>query len=247
MITNSENTNHLTTSEYRKTYFETNKTLIFPYACMELMNEYFEIKRDRFLKDAKEQLQPNYNQKNEIKIFIKKEIKEFKEYRNQKKEVIQNSILEKTREKISLKQKRYINFLKEQLIKLEQLNDSNSELAKEQLFEEQNKLIPKVAIKDVYNHFETLIKTTNKNNEFYLTNKQLLIFIKTTFIDLEPQIQDFNCKGFIKKNIRKVFFDFYFNSKNKESNQTSLKRKYFNIMNDAFNGFNENDYTDFAK
>jgi len=112
---------------------------------------------------------------------------------------------------------------------------------------EQNKLIPKVSIDEVFNHFEILTKTTNKNNDFYLTNEQLLIFINATFIECKPIKQNFNCEGFVKKNIRKVFYDFYFKNKNKERNHTKIKRKYFNIMNDAFNGFNENDYTDFSK
>ncbi|CDF80439.1 hypothetical protein BN863_27270 [Formosa agariphila KMM 3901] len=124
---------------------------------------------------------------------------------------------------------------------------SKNELTKEALFEMQNKLTTKILISEVFNHFDILTKTTNKNNEFYLTNEQLLIFIKSTFVDLEPHKQDFNCKYFIKKNIRKVFFNFYVNNKNRETNLTNIKRKYFNIMNNAFNGFNENDYTDFAK
>ena len=120
-------------------------------------------------------------------------------------------------------------------------------ISKEKLFKEQNKLIPKVNIDEVFNHFETLTKTTNKNDEFYLTNEKLLIFINATFIECKPIKQNFNCEGFVKKNIRKVFYDFYFKNKNKERNHTKIKRKYFNIMNDAFNGFNENDYTDFSK
>lgn len=120
-------------------------------------------------------------------------------------------------------------------------------ISKEQLFEMQNKLIPKVDISDVFSHFDTLTKTTNKNDEFHLTNEQLKVFIKASFIDLNPIKQTFNCNGFIKKTLRKVFYDFYFKNKNKETNQTSIKRKYFNILNDAFNGFKENDYTDFSK
>ncbi|TXE08281.1 hypothetical protein ES711_07155 [Gelidibacter salicanalis] len=123
----------------------------------------------------------------------------------------------------------------------------NKDLSNDNVFEMKNHLIPKIDIYDVFKHFEVLTKTTNKNDEFYLTNEQLLIFIKTTFADKKPIKQNFNCKGFQKKKVRKVFYDFYFNNKNKETNHTRLKRKYFNIMNDAFYGFNENDYTDFAK
>jgi len=117
----------------------------------------------------------------------------------------------------------------------------------ESILNKQNNLLPKVSIQEVYNHFNILTTSTNKNNQFYLTNEQLLVFILSTFIEQKPIKQDFNCEGFVKKDIRKIFFDFYFKNKNKETNQTRLKRKYFNIMNNAFNGFNENDYTDFAK
>jgi hypothetical protein len=126
-------------------------------------------------------------------------------------------------------------------------NQVESKLDKKSILEEQNLLIPKLSIAEVFNHFEILTKTTNRNNEFYLTHKQLLIFIKSTFIDLKPIKQDFNCKGFQKKKVREVFYNFYFANKNKERNQTRIKRKYFDIMNNAFNGFNNNDYTDFAK
>ncbi|WP_299104314.1 hypothetical protein [uncultured Tenacibaculum sp.] len=135
----------------------------------------------------------------------------------------------------------------ENVIEPNELNNQENPLTIQKILQEQNNLIPNISINDVYSHFKVLTSQTNKNNEFYLTEKQLLTFIKSTFIDLNPIKQDFNCKGFLKKRVRKVFYDFYFNNKNKERNHTKLKRKYFNIMNDAFNGFNENDYTDFAK
>jgi len=115
------------------------------------------------------------------------------------------------------------------------------------LFNCQNFLIPKVAIEDVYNHFKILTETTNKFNEFYLTNEQLYFFIKSTFIDKKPERKKFNGIPKPKKNVRKVFYEFYVKCGKYETNQTSIKRKYFNIMNDAFEGFNENDYNDFHK
>ncbi|MBE7628431.1 hypothetical protein [Tenacibaculum piscium] len=121
------------------------------------------------------------------------------------------------------------------------------EILKEQLFKMQNNLIPKVSIENVYNHFKILTELTNKKDVFYLRNSQLITFIKSTFIDKKPIKQDFNGKPRTKKEVREIFYDFYFNNKNKETNQTSIKRKYFNIMNDSFYGFNKNDYTDFAK
>ncbi|MBU7570302.1 MAG: hypothetical protein KAF41_06580, partial [Flavobacterium sp.] len=129
----------------------------------------------------------------------------------------------------------------------ESTKDENQNVSLESILKKQNNLLPKVSIQDVYNHFNILTTSTNKNNQFYLTNEQLLTFILSTFVEQKPIKQNFNCDGIIKKEVRKVFYDFYFKNKNKETNQTKLKRKYFNIMNNAFNGFNENDYTDFAK
>lgn len=118
----------------------------------------------------------------------------------------------------------------------------------EALFKFQNFLIPKVPIKDVYNHFKILTETTNKFNEFYLTNEQLYFFIKSTFIDKKPERKKFNGIPKPKKIVRKVFYEFYVKCGKYETNQTSIKRKYFNIMNDAFEGFNEkSDYNDFHK
>jgi hypothetical protein len=135
----------------------------------------------------------------------------------------------------------------EKVLSPPQTENKSSELPKtlEQLFGSQNLLIPKVPIKDVYEHFKILTEQTNKFNDFYLTKEQLFIFIKSTFIDKKPVKQ--KLKSFIKKDIRTVFYKFYFNNMNNEGNHTRLKRKYFNIMNDAFEGFNENDYTDFHK
>jgi len=139
----------------------------------------------------------------------------------------------------------FIYYLKEKINKFKDHNVNG--LSINYLAKKQNELIPSVSVKEVLTHFETLTEKTNKKGEFYLTEEQLIIFINSTFIQLEPIKQKFNCNGFIKKNIRKIFYDFYFKNKNKEYNQTALKRKYFNIMDDAFEGFNSNDYTDFAK
>lgn len=120
-------------------------------------------------------------------------------------------------------------------------------LTVESILKEQNKLLPKISVEEVFNHFKTLTTSTNKNSQFYLTNEQLLIFINSTFIEQKPIKQKFNCEGIYKKDLRKIFYNFYFNNKLKETNLTRLKRKYFNIMNEGFEGFTENDYTDFAK
>lgn len=137
--------------------------------------------------------------------------------------------------------------LKELLLFISENTINKLNKDQETIIEEQNNLIPHITIGDVFSHFRKLTEMTNKNDEFYLTSDQLTTFIKSTFIDKKPMKQEFNCKGFLKNKIRKIFYNFYFENKNLEKNQTSLKRKYFNIMNEAFEGFNDNDYTDFAK
>jgi hypothetical protein len=113
----------------------------------------------------------------------------------------------------------------------------------------QNHLIPKVPMKEVYDHFKPLTETTNKRNKFYLTNQQLLTFMKNTFIDQKPIKQSLNCAPiFNKKDIRKIFYDFYIKSREREKNQKNLKRKYFDILFNSFEGFDsKTDYNDFHK
>jgi len=156
-----------------------------------------------------------------------------------------------TNQELALFCQKLINFIDKFNLKDKEPQQSKSNTQKtlniKSIKKEQNNLIPKVSIDEVFNHFEILTKTTNRSDEFYLTNEQLLTFINATFVECKPIEQDFNCNGFVKKNIRSVFYDFYFKNKNKEPNQTKIKRKYFNIMDNAFYGFNENDYTDFSK
>ena len=115
----------------------------------------------------------------------------------------------------------------------------------EELFAKQNNLIPSLPIANVYNHFKILIEITNKHNEFYLTPEQLYTFILSTFVEMKPVRQKFNC-SIVKKDLRKIFYNFYFTNKLKEkSNQTKLKRKYFDIMDKGFFGFKATDYNDF--
>lgn len=117
----------------------------------------------------------------------------------------------------------------------------------EELYKKQNKLTTKISLQEVYNHFKILAEKTNKKNQYYLTPEQLLIFINSTFTELKPIKQSFSCDDFVKKDIRKIFYEFYCKFKNRERNETKIKRKYFNILDESFTGFNENDYIDFAK
>jgi hypothetical protein len=62
----------------------------------------------------------------------------------------------------------------------------SEDLTLEGILKCQNKLITKVSMQKVYEHFDILTKETNKNDEFYLTNEQLLVFINSTFINYVP-------------------------------------------------------------
>src|SRR5690606_29265354 len=117
-----------------------------------------------------------------------------------------------------------LNSEQNETLPLQQSEKPKPELKEDEIIKSQNNLIPKVSISEVFEHFKVLTEMTNKYDEFYLNNEQLLIFIKSTFIDLNPIKQKFNCKGFVKKDIRTIFYKFYFKHKNKETNQTRLKR-----------------------
>lgn len=119
-------------------------------------------------------------------------------------------------------------------------------LSFDELLKEQNTLTTNLSIEDVYNHFKVLTETTNKHNKFYLTNQQLLVFIHSTFVIGKPKKQEFS-RPFVKKEIRKIFYNFYQKNASKDFYEKNLKRKYFKILDDSFGGFNESDYIDFHK
>src|SRR5690606_40488951 len=79
----------------------------------------------------------------------------------------------------------------------------SSDLNKEELFNEQNNLIADVSIEIVYNYFKVLIEVPNRKGEFYLSEQKLLLFIKSTFIDLAPEKQNFNV-SFSRSEERRV-------------------------------------------
>ncbi|WP_040282485.1 hypothetical protein [Psychroserpens damuponensis] len=122
----------------------------------------------------------------------------------------------------------------------------SKELTKDELFKERNNLIREVKIEDVYNFFSVLINKPNRKGECYLSENKLLIFIKSTFIDKEPIQQTFDV-GFSrdKKDVRSVFKKFQDYCYGLEYNKKNVKEKYFDIMYNAFKGFNKN--TDFNK
>ncbi|TAI48469.1 hypothetical protein [Flagellimonas allohymeniacidonis] len=118
---------------------------------------------------------------------------------------------------------------------------------KENLLKQQNQLIPKISIKEVFDFFEILTKSTNKEGIPYLTEEQLIIFIQGTFIKRNPVKQKFNGAPDNKKDVRSVFYRFYKNSTIKESKQAGLRQKYYDILDKSFFGFNETDWKEFNK
>tara|TARA_R110002033_G_C3895715_1_gene239396 strand:+ start:1907 stop:3853 length:1947 start_codon:yes stop_codon:yes gene_type:complete len=121
-----------------------------------------------------------------------------------------------------------------------QTNQPKTEITKERLLNKQNKLIPKVSIKEVYDFFKVLIDNPNRKGEFYLSEQKLLIFIKATFIDEIPIKQKFDV-AFSKDKIdvRSVFKKFQDYCYDVEYNKTYVKDKYFRLMFEAFEGFSQ--------
>ncbi len=116
-------------------------------------------------------------------------------------------------------------------------------LTRESLLNEPNNLIPEVTIPEVLNHFEVLTKTTNRKDKFYLTPKQLLTFVKSTFIDLTPVEQNFKCSFSKDKiDVRSVFRKFQNMCMLREKNNKHLKQKYYEILVKSFKGFNQTDF-----
>lgn len=147
-----------------------------------------------------------------------------------------------------------IKFLKSQLkyfdkkLLTEPLNESKPKINRDYLFKLSNNLIPKVTIEQVYDFFKVLILTTNANDEFYLTEEKLLIFIESTFVKLRPIKQSFNMRFSRDKiNVRSVFQFFLIECSKFENNNKNLKKKYFDIMNNGFKGFNQTDFDKFHK
>lgn len=116
------------------------------------------------------------------------------------------------------------------------------------LFRQNNNLIPEVDIKQVYDYFKILTEITNKNQKFYLTEKKLIIFIQSTFVDNNPVKQRFEVTFSRDKiDIRSIFRNFLSECSKFENNNKNLKQKYFKIMDDSFVGFNKTDFDKFHK
>lgn len=119
-------------------------------------------------------------------------------------------------------------------------DETDMVIKKEDLLKKRNNLIPDVGLDLVYDFFSVLIKKPNKKGRFYLSERKLLIFIESTFIEEKPTLQYFDVPfSKDKKDVRSVFKKFQDYCYNYEYNKTNVKTKYFGIMNDAFKGFSE--------
>ena len=142
------------------------------------------------------------------------------------------------------KQRKYY----EKKLKLEPLTVDKKYIEKEKLFKLNNNLIPKLNIEQVYNYFEVLTQSTNTRDEFYLNEEKLIKFIHSTFVEKEPIQQSFNVPFSRDKiNVRSVFQRFLNECFKFEKNSKYVKQKYFDIMNNGFEGFNEIDFEKFHK
>jgi hypothetical protein len=179
---------------------------------------------------------------------IKNEITDYKIMRNEIFPYINfylNEIISTLEKKIEEKQSE-TNSITTQTISSERC-ELKTEITKDEIINEQNNLIPRVLIREVYKYFEVLTTIINNSDKYILTNNQLNIFIKSTFIDQKPIKQEWNSHLQTKKEVRIIFYEFYKKYKGQERNTKSMKRKYFNILNNSFGGFNETDYDDFHK
>jgi hypothetical protein len=122
----------------------------------------------------------------------------------------------------------------------ENIRDTDkTKLIKEDVLKMQNNLIPRISLEYVYDFFKVLIEP-NKKGTFYLNEQKLLIFIESTFVNKKSIQQSFNVPfSKDKKDIRSVFKKFLDNCSELEFHKKNLKSKYFDIMNNAFIGFND--------
>lgn len=112
-------------------------------------------------------------------------------------------------------------------------------LEKDVILKMDNNLIPEVSLTYVYEFFSVLTKP-NKKGDPYLSEQNLLTFIKSTFVNKDPIQQSFDVSlNKEKKNIRTVFKRFQDNCYQYEKNQKHLKQKYFDIMFKGFEGFSK--------
>ncbi len=184
------------------------------------------------------------------KEFIKSEIKICKKILKELKKPIYNNItLLGIEDEFSEFKKNLQNNIKRRLEFLSGINEikenttDNKKREKEEIFSKdnidkfENNLIPQIRLIDVFKYFEILLNTKNKENINYLNEDKLLTFIKSTFVDKKPILQTFNCTLDAKKDIRSLFYRFYEQATLYDYKTKNKKQKYFNILFQAFKGF----------
>ncbi len=140
-----------------------------------------------------------------------------------------------------------IEYINKYLNKLDKNTDytptSDYVLFKEKILNSDNILLPKVNIKEVFEFFKVLTEEPKDKEDFYLSERKLLIFINNTFIETEKEFtkQKFNIPLTNKIDVRSVFRRFQDYCSEFEYNQKRVKQKYFDIMDNSFEGFNQTD------
>jgi hypothetical protein len=129
--------------------------------------------------------------------------------------------------------------LKEYLLSKNFIRKIKPELKRDDILKMNNNLIPKITLLYVYDFFSVLLEP-NKKGSFYLDEQKLLIFIESTFVNKKPIQQTFNVPfSKDKSDVRSVFRNFYLRCNSFDYDKKNVNRKYFDIMNNAFMGFDD--------
>lgn len=133
-------------------------------------------------------------------------------------------------------------------IKLLNEKDIASNEVEQKQFNEQKNKFNGMGIDKVREHFLQLTTSINKNKQPYLTESQLELFLEQVFIEgktLEANKIDINYSNGAKKEIYRLFYEFYTQSISSIKIESSLncKEKYVRLLTDNFNNF---DYKKFS-
>lgn len=136
---------------------------------------------------------------------------------------------------LDLTKQKYIEFLKEyfenKVVKIEQEKGND-------LGEIENNF-DNVPIEDVYQYFKKELVDKKR-----IEKKELISYLKCAFDKQNPPTKKFTIKKRTKKEIRKVFYNYY---EKKAGKPHGRLEEYLNLLKDYFIGFETEDYTNFSK
>jgi hypothetical protein len=93
----------------------------------------------------------------------------------------------------------------------------------------------KMSIKEVRAIFMPLVETKNKNGEYWMNKKDFDVFIRRSFTGESLAKPNINFNETEKGCIIKLFYAFYTESKKKREITSRLKKRYIELLEDAFN------------